>query len=266
MHDRLPHIELRTRIGSTPVTARGRTIPPRPHRARRRSAPIAPSATALRVGTCAAPRRLVAGGWRRKRPEAIAPCRGRRLTRDMLRRGICGTGRPRIAGRSERAEPAAVSTLHRGGRTIRASVAEIVRLPVGRRSRARPLHGAPRRNRPSRHASAASRESVHMALLHGLLQVRGLLLERCRTRHVVVYRSKETLRAAVTYGGRRCGASTGRQTRPRWNHGQIARHHARSTQLLARHRGGRDPACAEAASAHSRHGARDVNVLNVVNV
>jgi len=70
-------------------------------------------------------------------------------------------------------------------------------------------------------------------LLHGLPQTRGLLLEGRRTRQVIVDRAKEALRTAVAHRGRRGRAAASRQARARRNHGQIARHHARSVQLLA---------------------------------
>src|SRR5690349_2050128 len=79
-------------------------------------------------------------------------------------------------------------------------------------------------------------------------------------------RTEETLRTAIAYCGRRCRAPTCRQTRARWDHGQIARHHARTVQLLTG-RAHRPRSCStEVSRIHRRHGSEDMIVADIVHV
>src|SRR5579859_6439796 len=105
-----------------------------------------------------------------------------------------------------------------------------------------------------------------MAPLHRLPQTCLLLLERNRTSDIIVRRSKEALVATVANRGRRCSASARRQARSRRNDRQVARHHARSPQLLARYRYRSHWTAAELSGTHRRHSSPNVRVMNVGDI
>ena len=105
-----------------------------------------------------------------------------------------------------------------------------------------------------------------MALLHGLPQTCSLLLERCRSGNVVVRRSEKPLRTTIAHCRRRRRASTGRETRPSRNHGQITRHHTSSAQLRAGCGHSPDMPSAEVRGIDSRKGAGNVVVMKVRDV
>lgn len=273
-----------------------RTVAALLHRTRRSPVPVAAAAAACRRSVRCATRYLVAG-WRREGPESITVARWSRPSHAALRFRISGTRIPgahasgaqvggahvgplrasrsrrtrTAARRGEGTESAAVSILN-GGRLIAcAPVPGIVHLPIGERACTRPLHIAVRSRaaesgRSASSHAAASRNCADMALLHGLPQTCGLLLERHRTGHVVVRRAKETLRATVAHGGRRRRSSAGRQAGAGRNHGQVARHHARAIQLFTARRHGSDPAGAKVSRIHRRQSAANVVVMNVRNV
>lgn len=103
-----------------------------------------------------------------------------------------------------------------------------------------------------------------MVLLHRLLQVRRLLLERLRSRGTL--RSREMLSGCVVNGRGSSSASAGRQARPARDDWQITGHHARRTQLLV---GGRN--CAHAAGSElscvdSRKSSSDMRVVDVSDI
>jgi len=150
----------------------------------------------------------------------LSPNRRRRRTR----RSICLSAfRTRIAGSGEvppsliaRAPARRIVHLPCGGRCAR------TRLP-SRRSRGPPsLRCAARLHRST--AAAASGHRTDVILLHGLLQMRRLLLERRRPRRTL--RTEEMLRPIVVNCRRRCRPAAGRQTGVRGHHRHVPRHHA----------------------------------------
>lgn len=78
-------------------------------------------------------------------------------------------------------------------------------------------------------------------------------------------RPKEMLRP-IAHRGWRSRASASRKTRPRWNHRQIPRHHARAAQLRVRGRRGRHPARTEVSRVHRRQSPANMSIMNVRDI
>src|ERR1700722_9370762 len=77
---------------------------------------------------------------------------------------------------------------------------------------------------------------------------------------------EEMFGTTVANRGWRRRTSTGRQACTRWHHRQIARHHARSAQLLTGRGNGMHLTGTEVARVHRRHSAENVVVVKVVDV
>lgn len=101
-----------------------------------------------------------------------------------------------------------------------------------------------------------------MILLHALPQACSLLLERDRTREIVV-RSEETLRSPVTDCVWRSRPSARRQTGAARNHGKVTRHHACSTQLFRARSHAVHTSGAKAAGTYGRHRSTHVHVMQI---
>lgn len=116
----------------------------------------------------------------------------------------CCSSRPAAIGRTERPVVASVCALH-ATLVYSGAVAKVVHLSVSRNSGVR-THIAVGSRGKRRVRAPASGNRTHVAPLHGLTEIRLLMLERGRARHSAACRSKETLRTAIADGRR--GRST----------------------------------------------------------
>lgn len=102
-----------------------------------------------------------------------------------------------------------------------------------------------------------------MILLHGPLQGRSLLSERCRPHHVAM-RSEEPLRTTIAHSRRCRWTPAGREALTCRNYRQITRHHPRPAQLLRPRRYRPRHPCPKVTGIDRRHGSSDVYVVQIV--